>query len=348
MSVLLDAVRGQDVALETLRRARERGRLHHAYLFEGPDGVGKETTALGLAQLLVCERANPLAPAGAGLFGAAEPPPSPGPSACGACSACQRALPSPDLGRPVHPDVVVLARGLYEPAAIGRRTPENTELSIDQVRTLVLARAAFGPHEGRARVIVVRRAEELSVPAANALLKTLEEPGDRTHFVLLTDRPDALLPTIRSRVLRVRFRPLPEPLVAELVASKGVAADVAAEAARLAAGSVTRALALADADEVEARRAFAARVDAAVAARDLGPALELAEQAKKEKAGLAPRLEAYADELAALARRAASPRDARPHVTRHEAVLEALARLDRNAAAPLTIEAMLIRMRAAV
>ena len=102
-------------------------------------------------------------------------------------------------------------------STVGRRAPETQHLSIDQVRALVLARAAFPPLEGRAKVFIVRRAEELSSAAANALLKTLEEPGPRTHFVLLSAVADSLLPTIRSRTQRVRFGPLPDEVVAELL-----------------------------------------------------------------------------------------------------------------------------------
>src|ERR1700722_14298198 len=178
---LLSTVRAQPTAVDTLRRALAGERVHHAYLFDGPEGVGKERTALGLAQALVCERRSP---------GSAD--------ACGQCRACARAIPRPGEGRPLHPDVVVLERGLYDPVTIGRRTPETQDLSIDQVRVLVLARAAFPPLEGRAKVFIVRRAEELSSAAANALLKTLEEPGPRTHFVLLSSVADSLLPTIRS------------------------------------------------------------------------------------------------------------------------------------------------------
>src|SRR5512140_2009113 len=137
---LMDAVLAQDTALSTLRRALSSGRVHHAYLFDGPAGVGKELAAFGLAQALVCETRAEGAP-----------------RACGACSACTRAVPREETTRPVHPDVVVLERGLYEPGQIGRRTPETQDISIDQVRTLVLARASYGPHEGRAKVFIVRR-----------------------------------------------------------------------------------------------------------------------------------------------------------------------------------------------
>ncbi|MCL2448321.1 MAG: hypothetical protein FWD17_05190, partial [Polyangiaceae bacterium] len=103
---LLSTVRGQPAAVQTLRRALASGRVHHAYLFDGPEGVGKERAAFGLAQALVCEQRQ------AGT-----------PDACGACSSCARAVPrSGESGRkageraelPLHPDVVVLERGLYD------------------------------------------------------------------------------------------------------------------------------------------------------------------------------------------------------------------------------------------
>ena len=110
----LATVRAQPTAVETLRRALASGRVHHAYLFDGPDGVGKERAAFGLAQALVCEKRQ-----------AGEA------NACGTCSACARAVPREGERRPVHPDVIVLERGLYEPARSAgahrrRRTSAST------------------------------------------------------------------------------------------------------------------------------------------------------------------------------------------------------------------------------
>jgi DNA polymerase III subunit delta' len=329
MTGLLSTVRAQPTAVDTLRRALAADRVHHAYLFDGPDGVGKERAALGLAQALVCERRAP---------GSAD--------ACGACRPCTRALPRPGEARPLHPDVVVLERGLYDPATIGRRAPETQDLSIDQVRSLVLARAAFPPIEGRAKVFVVRRAEELSQQAANALLKTLEEPGPRTHFVLLSAVADSLLPTIRSRTQRVRFGPLPDDVVAELLGAQGVENPTAIAA--LAGGSMAHASLLADPEASARREEFVSRATAALAARDLGPALELAEEAKKSgKEAAMAQLEALAGALGGVARGAASgaERTADVAAARHDLALAAAQQLDANASVQLAVEAMLIRMR---
>jgi DNA polymerase-3 subunit delta' len=330
---LLGTVRGQVPAVETLRRALAADHVHHAYLFEGPEGVGKELAAFGLAQALVCEARPP---------GTAD--------ACGTCRACVRAVPRGEGGRPAHPDVTVIARGLYDPVTIGRRTPETQDISIDQIRTLVLARSAFAPTEGKAKVFLVRRAEELSLSAANALLKTLEEPGSRTHFVLLSSVADSLMPTIRSRVQRVRFGPLGEALVTSLLVERGVDGAQAAALARLSGGSMATALAFGDPEATAQREAAVDRALEALASTDLGLSLEVAEEAKKiGKEGLVPVLEALAGALATRAREgartAASSRKTETAAKRYALVLETLRQLDANASVQLAVESMFIRMR---
>jgi DNA polymerase-3 subunit delta' len=331
---ILREVMAQPTAIGTLERALASRRVHHAYLFEGPAGVGKELAAFGLAQALVC--ASP-----AGVNDGV---------ACGECSACTRAVPREETRRPVHPDIVVLERGLYDPAMIGRRSPETQDISIDQVRTLVLARAAFSSHEGRAKVFIVRRAEELSIAAANALLKTLEEPGRGTHFILLTSEADTLLPTIRSRTQRVRFAALPDAVVAKLLIARGTSEPRASDIARLAAGSMEAALDLASEEETEKREEFVGRAMAALDAPDLGAALDLAEASKKHpRDALARQLIAFAAALAETARASASAKDrhADTAAARYRLALAAARQLDANASAQLVVESMLSRMRSA-
>jgi DNA polymerase-3 subunit delta' len=333
VAALLPTVRAQPTAVETMRRALGAARVHHAYLFDGPDGVGKERTALGLAQALVCERR----PAGSA-------------DACGACRACVRAVPRPGEETPLHPDVVMIARGLYEPVTIGRRTPETQDISIDQIRTLVLARAAFPPHEGRAKVFVIRRAEELSLSAANALLKTLEEPGARTHFVLLSSAADTLLSTIRSRTLRVRFGLLPDEVVEELLTQQGTDPKDAQAIALLAGGSMGAAAALGDPQVSEQRQEFVSRAVAALQARSLADALGVAEDAKKmTKDALILRIRAFAAALAAEGKATASDADSRADTacTRYALALSAVTQIEGNASVQLALEAMFIKMRAA-
>jgi DNA polymerase III subunit delta' len=311
----------QEPAVSTLERALATGKVHHAYRFEGPAGVGKELAALSLAQSLVCER-------GEGR-------------ACLACGACKRAVAfSEDEPRvPLHPDVVLLGRGLYRAVMSG--VSEATGISVEQVRRLVLARAGFPPHEGRALVFIVRDADELTQQAANALLKTLEEPHNDTHFVLLTSRPSRLLDTIRSRTLPVRFAPLPDRVIASILEQRGLDASVAP----LAQGSASLALELADPEAKSAREAF---VDAALAALDateLTAALKLAE-GKKERDVLRADLSFLAQALAADARRfvATDPRRAERRAAEHAEVLAAIRDVERNVQPALAVESMVVRL----
>jgi len=252
----------------------------------------------------------------------------------------------------VHPDVIFVEKNLYPPEVLGRSRPELAEISVDQVRKVVLAHAAYGPHEGRARVIIVRRAEELSISAANALLKTLEEPRQGTHFILLTARPDKLLDTIRSRTLPVRFGALPDEVIADVLRAKGVPEERVAAAVELAAGSASAALELADAERTEVRDAFVRAVMDAVAARDLGPAVTLGEGVERDKDELRRSLRALGAALTRTARAAAiDGKDlhaAALAARRYQIVAEAATNLDKNASPTLTIIALVSAMRDAV
>jgi DNA polymerase-3 subunit delta' len=311
----------QEPAVSTLERALATGRVHHAYRFEGPPGVGKEMAALALAQALVCERGD-----GRPFL---------------SCGACKRAVSfSDDEPRvPLHPDVVLLGRGLYRSVMSG--SSEATGISVEQVRRLVLGRVGFPPHEGRALVFIVRDADELTPQAANALLKTLEEPHKNTHFVLLTSRPSRLLDTVRSRTLPVRFAPLPERVVAAILERRGLDSSVAP----LAQGSASLALELADPEEKAARDAF---VDAALSALDaseLTAALKLAE-GKKERDVLRADLSFLAQALAADARRSVDtdPRRAERRATEHAEVLAAIRHVEQNVQPALAVESMVVRL----
>jgi DNA polymerase III subunit delta' len=320
---LLDQVVGHAIPRGVITRALETGKKHHAYLFEGPESTGRELCARAFAQAMVCE-----APNDKGL-------------ACGTCSPCSRV---PGAGLPAHPDVVLVGKGLYEPGQIGRKSPETQDISVDQVRTLVLARAAFGPHEGRARVIIIKRAEELSTSAANALLKTLEEPLPKTHFILLTARPDTLLPTIRSRTLHVRFGPLGR-VDLEQIANASPEANPKALDLAVIAGS-TEPLFDKDNELADRAAAFIERAQKAASAKDFLDALDLGADAKKERDGLEEMLGRFASTLA-LAARTADQGAALRLARQHEHVLSALTALDGNVAPQLALERMFSALRAA-
>jgi DNA polymerase III delta' subunit len=163
-----DGISGQSRVVGLLQQAIERDRVPHAYLFSGPTGAPLVDTAIALAAALNCQTAR-----GQG---------------CGHCEACSKIIGG------IHPDVVTLVR---EGAA--------NIVPIESVRTQVLGRIGLPPHEADTRVFIIEEATAMAPPAANALLKTLEEPPARTAFVLCTTAPEQLLPTIRSRCQRMRF-----------------------------------------------------------------------------------------------------------------------------------------------
>lgn len=315
-------VLGQGPAVKTLEQALAAGKVHHAYRFEGPAGVGKGLLALALARALLCE--------------------APTPVACEACGACKRAstFSEGDPRLPAHPDLLIVERGLYRSVLGGT---EASGISIEQIRKIVLSRVGFSPHEGRAVVCLVRGADELTVSAANALLKTLEEPPSRTFFVLITSRPSRLLDTIRSRTLPVRFGALPEATVAQLLAERGLDPKLAP----LAQGSMEQALGLADVEAFAEREAFAEAVLAGLSAPDLAAALAFAEKQKLERPELIGLLAHLAQVLALRAREivGVAPETASKLAARYEHVLNAVADLERNVGPQLALEALVARLR---
>lgn len=207
-------VRDQDAAVGTLGRAMRSGKVPHAYLFSGPAGVGKKMSALALACAMNCEEM--------------------GEDACGVCGSCKK------VDRGIHPDVRVLS------------TPEGKRrIPIENVREAERW-LAVSPHEGRSKVLVIDPADLMSASAANALLKTLEEPRSGSFIVLVTSSPSSLLPTVRSRCQSVRFRALGEATVQELLVEEGMDPEKARLVSSLAQGSMEKAAGYAE-EEMESR-----------------------------------------------------------------------------------------------
>jgi DNA polymerase III subunit delta' len=331
----------QDRALSPLRSALRRGSLHHAYLFGGPEGVGKGRAARLLAQAANCEGGDPAAARD---------------DACGACGPCRK------IAKGIHPDVLVLAeeremakRGAWEPK--GGRSPSR-DIVVDQVRDVVDRRLSLKRFEGRRRFVIVDPADAMNPQAQNALLKTLEEPPDDTTLVLVASSPDALLPTIRSRCLRVSFAPIPEGVIAARLEAGGHAPEKARLAAALSGGSLGRALAVDD--DGLAAQAEAVRGAAALDADDAGAWLAFARDHagdREEAQALCDLLLVWLRDVAAAQAGAAelaladlagatrtvaaalSPAEAR---RRRREVRRAAAALRQNGAPVLALEAMLI------
>ncbi|RMF60029.1 MAG: DNA polymerase III subunit delta' [Bacteroidetes bacterium] len=281
---LWDHVIGQERVVTALQRAVDEGRVAHAYLFHGPDGVGKRAVALAFAQALQCEREG------------ARP--------CGQCGPCEK------VRRLIHPDVHVLFpqpgdADTDDVAARLARLAENPYAAVDFVRRPALddptktsnkqalytvarinedlRRAmSFKPVEGRYKVAILTDVERMRVEAANAFLKLLEEPGPQTVFVLTTGRPDLLLPTIVSRCQRLRFDVLePEAIAQALAERAGREGGEAQLLARMAGGSFTRALDLAENEVLLEDRAFVLAFFRHAYTRRIDPLADLVEQAAR-------------------------------------------------------------------
>ncbi|MDX2051456.1 MAG: DNA polymerase III subunit delta' [Polyangiaceae bacterium] len=318
-----EGIRGQKTAIETLARALSAGRVHHAYRFEGPEGVGKELVAMALARALVCESTEV--------------------RGCGLCSACHRALTwntsAPIV--PVHPDIVIVGRGVYPKSLLGRE--ETTGISVEQVRRVILTRTGMPPHEGRALVIIIRDAHELGISAANALLKTLEEPHPQTFFVLLTSQPNLLIDTVRSRTLPLRFRPLSDELIQALLQAQGLRTDVVP----LAHGSASLAFELATAENLGQYESFAEGALKGLAAKTLAHALDAAADRPNDRDQFLARLDFLGEKLAALGRSAVNEDLSRAEAaaSAHAVVLQAMGRVKANMQPALAFEWMMAKLR---
>ena len=266
------SVRGHDRVVESLRSAARSGRFPHALLFVGPEGVGKKTFALALARALLCEERDE-----AEL------------ESCGACPGCVQ------VDARTHPDLIVAGR------------PEDKqELPIKVIRDLC---DEFGlkPARGLRKVAVVDDVDTMNEEAANAFLKTLEEPPPGAVLILVGTAAEQQLETIVSRCQVVRFDPLPAEELATLLVEKGVAATPgeALKLASLADGSVGRAVGLADPDLGRHRRDL---IDGLAGDRGFDPGEQVklmdafAKQAGKESAAQRRRVRLMIWELARLFR----------------------------------------------
>lgn len=196
---------GNTAIVDSIRRQLARGRLPQSLLFSGTRGIGKWTLAQGIAQAVNCARNSH--------------------DFCDDCSSCRRIVGG------VYPDVKNIE-------------PEEQFIVIDQIRD-VSREVFFRPFEGKRRVFIIDQAEKMNAPAANAFLKTLEEPPETSILILVTSRPNDLLPTIRSRCQTYRFAPLPPKAIEKLLERRvSFAPEERSLLARIAAGSLGEALTL--------------------------------------------------------------------------------------------------------
>jgi len=207
--VSFEGVLGQPHAVHFLKHAVEADRVAHAYAFVGPSGVGRRLTALAFAQRLLC-------PAGRG---------------CGSCPSCRR------VSALTHPDL-----HLIQPTPPPDNPKGGVAIRIAEARALVHG-AGLYPLEGAWKVFILDDAERMTLETVNALLKTLEEPPPRTILVLILGHVRLLPATVLSRCQVVRFRPLADELVIELLTGRAnLAEETARVLARVAQGRIGLAL----------------------------------------------------------------------------------------------------------
>jgi DNA polymerase-3 subunit delta' len=197
-----DAIIGHETQIEVLRRTLRTGRVAGAYLFAGPDGVGKRTLARTFAAALNCVQSSD--------------------DACGVCVSCRK------IADENHPDVRAVA-------------PDGATFKVEQVRD-IQRQISWKPIEGRYKVFVLLDVDRMRAEGANALLKTLEEPPGAGVVILVTSNANALLPTIRSRCQLLKFCAVPVETLASGLTSRAVAPDRAREMALLSQGRVADAL----------------------------------------------------------------------------------------------------------
>ena len=335
--MVLDDILGHGALRAGLRASAASDTVHHAMLFSGPAGVGKTTVARAFAALAACPRR------------------APDEDACGSCRSCERILSHVQGEDTRHADVLWIS-------------PENSAvIKIAQIRAL-LGIVPYPPLEAEVRTVIIAPADTMNVEASNALLKTLEEPPSSTRFILVTDHPDALLSTIRSRCQSIHFGRLSEEEVQVGLVAAGLQLADAQRIAALADGSLGGALNLVD-DPVLAggdailERCLSIRPGDATAAFQL--AAELAEP--KEQVGRVLELlhRFYRDAMLVSTGAADGIRLTHPHLTETltrtavdrlgtEAILHRLALISdtqrglgaRNLPAKLSLERLLVALLA--
>jgi DNA polymerase-3 subunit delta' len=178
-----DQILGQENAVHMMRNALIKDRMAHAYLLVGPEGAGKRKTAIMLAKAMNCSS----------LPGKGD--------CCEICPSCRK------VNGQNHADIIQIEA-------------EGEFIKIDQIRELQ-RRLSYRPLEGGRRACIIDPADQMNDAAANALLKTLEEPPAETYLFLITAKPHQLLPTILSRCQWVKFKPLSIGSIVQILMEKG-------------------------------------------------------------------------------------------------------------------------------
>ncbi|MHC4457638.1 MAG: DNA polymerase III subunit [Planctomycetota bacterium] len=255
----------QDNAISVLQRALAAEKLAHAYIFTGPEGVGKFKTARQYTKLLLCEK--PI------IESRTDPADTPNfADSCDSCQSCRLFEASS------HPDFNLIYKELIQFTKEGKGRTSPVDLPIDVIREFLINRASTRPTLSERKVFLVTEAEKLNHSSQNSLLKVLEEPPEYCCIILLCTRLDKLLPTIKSRCQIIRFSLVDEERIIEKLKELGLSSEKARYFSRLARGSLGQAcqwaqLELADADLYKTKK----KLLTALATRKYQDALDLAQ-----------------------------------------------------------------------
>lgn len=317
-----EQILGHDHQKEILHRALANGRLAHAYLFSGPDGIGKRLLAIALARTIVCDEQR----------------------GCGNCIACRK------IDHQNHPDLHILE-------------PDGNSIKIEQIRTFQ-KELNLKPLEAPRKICLIEKAECMTTGAGNALLKTLEEPRGDTLLILLTDQPQMLLETIRSRCQPLPFTRHPNSRIkAELEKQLGIDSAESHVLAALSEGSFKKAFGKDRELYLEQRRDLLKTLTG-LSSGSILPILDFADQLATDKAILPDILEIfqafYRDVLMTLQgrteeelvnldliekiRRVSRRETVKTLLEKLDALLEARKQLDRNVNRQLAMEVLLLKL----
>jgi len=209
---VLQRIYDQPTAIRILANSVRNNRISHAYLFWGPEGIGKKFTAKAFAQYVLCKDTEV--------------------KGCGTCSVCNR------IEKDIHPDVTLI-----------RPTGKTRLISVDTIEE-VNKTAQYRPYESNRRFVIFEDAERIGIPAQNHFLKTLEEPVSETTFILVSSNPGLILPTIRSRCQPIRFQRLRLETVTEIITRiKEFPKETAYLVALLSQGQISKGLEIIDSDK---------------------------------------------------------------------------------------------------
>jgi DNA polymerase III subunit delta' len=253
---MFDKLLGNDQVKEAFVRMMEKNRFPHSALFVGEKGIGKKLFALESAKAFLCQNPNNF-------------------QACDICKSCKRTsvFSFPTSDKKEDYEKVFLS----EHADLGQIIPFKRNISVNTIRELE-REANFRPYEGIARFFIIDDADKMNDSAANALLKTLEEPSSTTYIFLITSRPMSLLQTIRSRCQTIRFAPIEVNKIEKFLLEKdGFSTADAQLLASLSAGSIGHALSL-DLEKFRTQRDRMVSVLEALLSRRVSILLQMSEQ----------------------------------------------------------------------